>query len=597
MDGMTSLFGDVPALRSRSPRAAMRDRQPDDEIIVVGFAGGGGTCEGIRMALGRSPDEALNHDEDAVSMHAANHPETRHWCQNIWRAEPAEVAAGRPIGLAWFSPDCTHFSKAKGGVPRKKHIRDLAWIAVAYAKLPRHIRPRVLMLENVEEFQTWGPLTDAGHPCPDRRGHTFAAWVAELRRLGYRVEWRESRACIYGAPTIRKRLAVIARCDARPIAWPAATHGAPDDPEVLAGRLLPFRTAASHVIDWSIPCPSIFLTREEARAIGVKRPLEVNTLRRIFAGLKRYVIDHANPFIIPVTHGGDSRTHPIHEPLRTVTTANGGEFALVAPALIQTGYGERAGQAPRALDPHQPLGTVVAGGGKHAVVAPYLSRQFGASVGHGAEEPCGTVTAGGGGKSALVMPWMVQRDTGVVGHPIDSPTSTILNTGSHQMLAAAHLMKLYGTCRDGLHPDQPMPTVTSGGGRGGGHVAAVRAFLTKYYGEGGQDQDCRDPLHTVPTKARFGLVTVAGEPWQIVDIGMRMLTPRELFRAQGFPDDYAIDYGHDGRRFSKAAQIRMCGNSVSPPWAAAHVAANVPELARRSAAVRATLSAATAQAT
>ena len=586
MDGMTSLFGDIPALRSRSPRAAMRDRQPDDEIIVVGFSGGGGTCEGVRIALGRSPDEALNHDEDAVSMHAANHPETRHWCQNIWQAEPALVAAGRPIGLAWFSPDCTHFSKAKGGAPRKKHIRDLAWIAVAYAKLPRHIRPRVIMLENVEEFVTWGPLTEAGHPCPDRRGHTFREWVAELRRLGYRVEWRESRACIYGAPTIRKRLEVIARCDGRPIVWPAATHGAPDDPEVLAGRLLPYRTAAD-IIDWSIPCPSIFLTREEARALRVKRPLETNTLRRIFAGLKRYVIDHADPFIIPVTHGGDARAHAVTDPLRTITTANGGEFALVAPALIQTGYGERTGQAPRALDPHQPLGTVVAGGGKHAVVAPYLSRQFGASVGHGAEEPCGTVTAGGGGKSALVMPWMIQQNTGLIGRDIEEPTSTILNTGSHQMLAAAHLMKLYGTCKDGLHPDQPMPTVTAGGNRGGGHVAAVRAFLTKYYGEGGQDQDCRDPLHTVPTKARFGLVTVAGEPWQIVDIGMRMLTPRELFRAQGFPDSYVIDRGHDGRRFSKAAQIRMCGNSVSPPWAAAHVAANVPELARRNAAVRA----------
>lgn len=614
---MDSLLFDLPTAGSR--RRAIREPSPD-EIIIVGFAGGGGTCEGIKMALGRSPDEALNHDEDAVSMHTVNHPGTRHWCQNIWQAEPAEVAAGRPVGLAWFSPDCTHFSKAKGGVPRKKNIRDLAWIVVAYAKLPRHIRPRVLMLENVEEFQTWGPLTAEGHPCPDQRGHTFAEWVRELRRLGYQVEWKESRASIYGAPTIRKRLSVIARCDGRPIVWPAPTHGAPDDPEVLAGRLLPFRTAASHVIDWSIPCPSIFLTKEEARALRIKRPLEANTLRRIFAGLKRYVIDHGNPFIIPVTHGGDSRAHAINDPLRTVTTANGGEFALVAPhimkyrnnsvghgigeplhtvtcshsdyhpggaaplavvapTMVQVGYGEREGQAPRALDIQQPLGTVVAGGGKHAVVAPYL-----AGLAHGDSggrrtypptDPLTTVQAQGGNQ-AVVMPWMVQQNTGVVGHPIDSPTSTILNTGSHQMLAAAHLTKLYGTCRDGLHPHQPMPTVTAGGG----HIAEVRAFLTKYYGEGGQDQDCRDPLHTIPTKARFGLVTVHGEPWQIVDIGMRMLTPRELFRAQGFPDSYIIDQGHDGRRFSKAAQIRMCGNSVSPPWAAAHIAANVPEMAR-----------------
>ena len=561
------------------PTTSRIHREPSpDEIIIVGFAGGGGTCEGIRMALGRSPDEALNHDEDAVSMHMANHPDTHHWCQNIWQAEPALVANGRPIGLAWFSPDCTHFSKAKGGVPRKKNIRDLAWIVVAYAKLPRHLRPRVIMLENVEEFQTWGPLTEEGHPCPDRRGQTFAAWVAELRRLGYTVEWRESRASVYGAPTIRKRLAVIARCDGRPIVWPAPTHGAPDGPEVLAGRLLPFRTAASHVIDWSIPCPSIFLTKEEARALRIKRPLEANTLRRIFAGLKRYVVNHPNPFIIPLTHQGDARTYPLDEPLRTITAAHRGELALIAPHIMKY----RNDSVGHGID--EPLHTVTCshsdyhpgGAAPLAVVAPFLSRQFGASVGHGAEEPCGTVTAGGGGKSALVMPWMVQQNTGVVGHPIDSPTSTILNTGSHQMLAAAHLTKLYGTCRDGLHPDQPMPTVTAGGG----HIAEVRAFLTKYYGEGGQDQDCRDPLHTIPTKARFGLVTVHGEPFQIVDIGMRMLTPRELFRAQGFPDSYVIDRGHDGRTFSKAAQIRMCGNSVSPPWAAAHIAANVPEMAR-----------------
>lgn len=536
MDGMLFDLAPVPDRPRRAPpvRAHYRQhREPSpDEIIIVGFAGGGGTCEGIRMALGRSPDEALNHDEDAVSMHMANHPETRHWCQNIWQAEPALVAAGRPIGFAWFSPDCTHFSKAKGGVPRKKHIRDLAWVVVAYAKLPPHIRPRVIQLENVEEFVTWGPLTEDGHPCPDRRGHTFAAWVAELRRLGYTVEWRESRACIYGAPTIRKRLAVIARCDGRPIVWPAPTHGAPDDPEVMACRLLPYRTAAD-IIDWSIPCPSIFLTPEEARAIGVRRPLQEATLRRIFAGLRRRVIGHPRPFIIPVTHSGDLRSYSIHDALRTVTTANGGEFALVAP---------------------------------------YLARQFGNSVGHGADEPSGSVMAGGGGKSALVMPWMIQQNTGAVGHPIDVPTSTILNTGSHQMLAAAHLMKLYGTCQHGQPADYPTPTVTAGGG----HIAEVRAFLTKYYGEGGQDQDCRDPLHTVPTKARFGLVTVHG----IVDIGMRMLTPRELFRAQGFPDTYEIERGHDGRKFSKAKQIRMCGNSVSPPWAAAHIAANVPEMAR-----------------
>lgn len=463
---MDGLLFDLPPARSR--RRAIREPSPD-EIIIVGFAGGGGTCEGIRMALGRSPNEALNHDEDAVSMHKANHPETRHWCQNIWQAEPAEVAAGRPIGFAWFSPDCTHFSKAKGGVPRKKNIRDLAWIVVAYAQLPLHIRPRVIQLENVEEFQTWGPLTEEGHPCPDRRGQTFAEWVRELRRLGYQVEWKESRACVYGAPTIRKRLAVIARCDGRPIVWPAPTHGALDDPEVLAGRLLPFRTAASHVIDWSIPCPSIFLTKEEARALRVKRPLEPNTLRRIFAGLKRYVIDHGNPFIIPVTHGGDSRAHAIHDPLRTVTTANGGEFALAAPYLAACGG--RAGQSPpKSVD--DPVNTATTKADQ-VLVTPFLATMRNAAKPFNeADQPTHTVTAGGAGLT-LVAPWMVQQNTGVVGHPIDTPTSTILNTGSHQMLAAAHLMKLYGTCKDGLHPDQPMPTVTTSGGRGGGHIAEV----------------------------------------------------------------------------------------------------------------------------
>ncbi len=572
MDGF--LF-DLPPTRSRR----MTFREPsNDEIIIVGFAGGGGTCEGIKMALGRSPDEALNHDEDAVSMHAVNHPGTRHWCQNIWQAEPGLVAAGRPIGFAWFSPDCTHFSKAKGGVPRKKHIRDLAWIVVAYAKLPKHIRPRVIMVENVEEFSTWGPLRDDGHPDTGRMGETFRTWISELRRLGYQVEWRTSRASQYGAPTIRKRLAVIARCDGRPIIWPEPTHGAPDNPEVLAGRLQPYRTAASHVIDWSIPCPSIFLTKEEAQALRVKRPLEANTLRRIFAGLKRYIIDHANPFIIPITHGGELRSHPVGEPLRTITTAKGGEFALVAPHIMKY----RNNSVGHGID--EPLHTVTCSHSDHhpggaaplAVVTPFLATmRNSAKPFNEADQPTHTVTAGGAGLT-LVAPWMIQQNTGLVGHAIDSPTSTILNTGSHQMLATAHMMKLYGTCRDGQHPDQPMPTVTAGGG----HVAEVRAFLTKYYGEGGQDQDCREPLHTVPTKARFGLVIVHGVPWQIVDIGMRMLAPRELFRAQGFADSYIIDHGHDGRKFSKATQIRMCGNSVSPPWAAAHIAANAPEMAR-----------------
>ncbi len=512
------------------------------EIIVVGFAGGGGSCEGIRDALGRDPEEALNHDPEAVAMHALNHPGTRHWCQNIWQADPHEVAGGRPIGLAWFSPDCKHFSKAKGGAPRSRNVRDLAWVVVAYARLPRHLRPRVIMLENVEEFQTWGPLTADGRPCPARKGETFRRWVGEQRRLGYRVEWRELRACDYGAPTTRKRLFLIARCDGEAIRWPAPTHtapdkllrdgyGHPDDPSYRPIPLKPWRTAAD-IIDWSLPCPSIF---ERAR------PLAEATLRRIAAGTMRYVVTAADPFIIPVTHQGDRRAHGIREPVRTITTAQRGELALVAPHF-STYYGEKRTGEVRGCPADGLLGTQTTEN-RHALVAAFLAKHYGGVVGHGVERPMGTVT-----------------------------------TVDHHSVVAAHLT--HSSSKTGGRGDlrDPLKTVTAGGQ----HAGLVAAFLTKYYGEGGQDQDCRQPLHTVPTVDRFGLVTVrvAGEPYVLSDIGLRMLTPRELFRAQGFPDSYLIDFEHNGRRLPKSSQVRLCGNSVCPPVAAALVAANVPELAR-----------------
>jgi len=587
------------------PAAGARQGSPD-EIILDSFAGGGGASTGIFLALGRHPDVAVNHDAQAVAMHAANHPETEHFCQNVWQVDPHEIAARGPIGLAWFSPDCKHFSKAKGGKPVERSVRDLAWIVVAYAKLPRSHRPRVICLENVEEFTTWGPLGANGRPCPDRKGEEFKRWVAALKRLGYKVEWRELRACDYGAPTIRKRLFLIARCDGKPIVWPEPTHGSPESPDVLDGMRLPWRTAAS-IIDWSIPCPSIFLSREEARALRVKRPLEEATMRRIFNGLRRYVLENGRPFIVPVTHAGDGRCHDSDAPLRTVTTAKRGEFAVVAPYLA--GCGGRAAQSPeRRAD--APMWTMTAKADQ-ILCAPIISRQFGASVGHGVDAPLGTVTAGGGGKSAIVMPyiaglahgysggrreypisdplttvqaqagnqavvmpWMIQQNQGAIGHEIEAPVSTVLRTGSHQMLAAAYLSPFHGA--NGGDPSAPLGTVLAQGF----HHAEVRAFLVKYYGEGGQDQDCRAPLHTVPTKARFGLVTVEGEDYALIDIGMRMLTPRELFRAQGFPEDYVIDFEFNGRKLPKDAQIRMCGNSVCPPIARALVAANVPELAR-----------------
>lgn len=507
-------------------------------LIIDSFAGGGGASVGIKRALGRGPDIAVNHDPEAVGMHAANHPETYHYCQNIWRLDPRDVAQGRKVALAWFSPDCTHFSKAKGGQPVKRHVRDLAWSVILWAE---RARPAVIILENVEEFRDWGPLitVEGGKlmPCPVRKGFTFKRWVRELTKRGYRVEWRELRACDYGAPTIRKRLFLIARCDGEPIVWPAPTHGL---------GLRPFRTAAE-IIDWRLPCPSIFLTREEGRALGVNRPLAAATMARIARGVRRFVLDNADPFIVPVTHAGDDRVHDVAEPVRTITTANRGELALVAPTLVQTGYGERPGQAPRALDLHKPLGTVVGCGQKHALVSAFLA----------------------------------QHNTGMVGHRAAAPVSTIVGKGCTQAVVASTLLSMKGGgVRGGADLRKPAPTITAGGW----HVAEVRAFLVKYYSDGGQDQSAREPLHTVTAKARMGLVTVQGEDFQLADIGMRMLQPRELFSAQGFPADYIIDRMADGAPLTKTAQIRMCGNSVVPDLAEALVRANCAGLARKAAA-------------
>ncbi|WP_342353602.1 DNA cytosine methyltransferase [Acuticoccus sediminis] len=490
--------------------------------------------------------------------------------------------------------NCKHFSKAKGGKPVKRNVRDLAWTVVLWAK---RARPRVIILENVEEFRDWGPLVERAPgvftPCPDRRGETFARWTGELKRLGYKVEWRELRACDYGAPTIRKRLFVIARRDGRRIVWPKPTHGAPDSDGVRSGKLKPWRTAAE-IIDWSIPCPSIFDTAEEIRAkFGIRaiRPLADATMRRIARGVVRYVLTCGHPFIVPVTHHGDLRSHGVTEPVRTQTTANRGEHALIMPHLtkfqtgstgapmdgpvptvtansyvkrpggaaplglvaatmVQTGYGEREGQAPRSLDIQEPLGTQVAGGAKHAVVAAFLA----------------------------------QHNTGVVGHDAREPVSTLTTGGSYgasqQSVVAAHLMNMRGSTRRDGEANDPLWTQTAGGQ----HSALISAFLSKYYGQG-EGAAIDGPMHTDTTKDRFGLVTVEidGATYAIADIGMRMLTPRERFRAQGFPDDYQIDVGRDADgnpvRLTATAQGRMCGNSVCPPLAAALVNANCADLA------------------
>jgi DNA (cytosine-5)-methyltransferase 1 len=505
-----------------------------DELVVDLFAGGGGASTGIEAAIGRHVDIAVNHDPEAVSLHQANHPQTEHHVSNVWEVDPRVVTAGRRIGLLWASPDCTYHSKARGGKPHRdrnkaRRRRGLAGIVVKWVRQlqPTGQHPRVISLENVEEFQHWGPLLEDGTPCPDRRGSSFLRWVAQLRNLGYAVEWRELRACDYGTPTIRKRLFLVARCDGQPIVWPEPTHAA--KPAKGSG-LRPWRTAAE-CIDWRLPCPSIF-ERE--------RPLAEATLRRVARGVMRYVVEAARPFIVRIGqtgHGDSGKVRDIAEPLSTVTSK--AEHCLAVPTLVQTGYGERAGQAPRVPGLDKPLGTVV-GGQKHALVAAFLAKHYGGVVGHGVEQPIGTVT-----------------------------------TTDHHSLVGATIAPLRGTspAHTSVHDvQQPLSTVSAGGT----HHALVAAFLTAYYGSD-QDTPLDDPLHTVTTKPRFALVMVDGVPHEISDIGMRMLQPRELYTAQGFPASYIIDRGADGRPLSKAAQVRMCGNSVCPPLAEALVRANYSE--------------------
>lgn len=469
------------------------------------FAGGGGASHGIRSATGRSPILAVNHDDAAIRMHAANHPETAHETQDIAAVDPARYARRR-VDLLWASPDCTHFSRAKGAQPREQGIRGLAWNILPWV---RATRPRVVFLENVPEFQTWGPLDGEGRPIPERAGADFDAFVGALRLLGYRVAWRVLCAADYGAPTIRRRLYLIARRDADPV-WPEPSHG--------PGRAQPWRTAAE-VIDWTIPCPSIF---------GRKRPLADATLRRIAAGVHRYVLQAARPFVLCITHGG--RVESLDAPLNTTTAAPRGERALIAPALIRIGNGEAPGQRPRTENIAAPLSTVV-GSGKHAIVAAFLAKHY----------------------------------TGVVGQPLDRPIGTVTAV-DHHAAVGVHLVKLYGSAGAGAPVDAPLPTVTGGGQ----HIGLVAAFLTAYYSGGGTAAPLDRPTPTATATARLGLVTVRvdGADYVLADIGMRMLEPRELARAQGFPDDYVLTG-------NKTQQIARIGNSVCPPVAEAIVRANL----------------------
>lgn len=544
------------------------------DCVVDNFAGGGGAGIGVAEGIGRSADAAINHDAEAIAMYKANHPQTHTYQENIWKVDPRAVAQGRRVSLGWFSPDCTHFSKAKGGKPVNKKIRALANVVPRWGKLTDM---DLFILENVEEFQDWGPVLDDGQPCPFRKGFTFRRWWSQLENLGFKMEMRELRACDYGAATSRNRLFIIGRRDGLPIVWP---------PGLFGPNLAPYKTAAEN-IDWTLPVPSIFLTKEEAKTWGryygvrpPRRPLAEATMRRIGRGVWRYVIKNPLPFIIPLTHHGHDRAYPVQGLLPTITAAHRGELALCAPTLIQTGYGEREGQSPRCLNIQDPLGTIVSGG-KHALVAAFLARHYGGHENDGAPLDATLPTITARDHHALIAAH-IQRDFGQsVGHQIDLPLGSITaDGGGKAALVSSHIVKLKGTCRDGHRSDEPLHAIQAGGLRYG----EVRAFLQKY---NGTDQDPRLelPLASVTTKARFGIVEVYGEDWTIADIGMRMLTPRELFDCQGFPHDYIIDpfvtktlRGREvTKRLTATDQVRMCGNSVSPPVARALVAANYYE--------------------
>ncbi|MEW9840552.1 DNA cytosine methyltransferase [Pseudomonas juntendi] len=610
----------------------------DDEIVVDFFCGGGGAGTGLEMGLGRPVTVAKNHSPAAISMHTANHPAARHFTTDVFEGDPDEECQGRAVGWFHMSPDCTHHSQAAGGQPRKREIRNLSWIGLKWAGKKK---PRVISLENVKQILQWGPLiakrdkatgrvmkldgTVAAAdervpvqqqflvPDPKRRGTTWRRFVQLLEGMGYQVEWQIIKACDFGAPTSRERLFMIARCDGQPIVWPEPTHA-----KNPAKGQQKWRTAAD-CIDWSVPSKSIF---------GRKKALADATLRRVAKGMKKFVLDNPQPFIVPIANWSGELAQSADEPLRTVTSwPRGGSFAMASPTLVQTGYGERQGQQPRVPGLDQPLGTVVAGGVKHALSSAVIlpATHQGADRVNDPGEPMPTVTAANRGELMMASPVMIgaggpvyagkpapadqpmgtlmthnhralvtafieQANGGFNTTPAkgaDEPLTTVTNTGSQQRLVTASLATLRRNCV-GRAVDEPVPTMTAGAE----HHALVEyklspeheegalrvaAFLISYYGTENISA-CDSPAPTVTTKDRLGLVTVfvKGTPYVIVDICLRMLQPHELYRAQGFPASYIIDKGADGKPFTKTEQVHMCGNSVSPPPMAALARANDP---------------------
>ena len=599
-----------------------------EEITVDGFCGGGGWSTGFELGICRPVDIGINHDAAAIALHKKNHPYTKHYQCNIFEVDPVEACQGRPVGWAHFSPDCKHFSRAKGAKPVSKKIRSLAWVVVQWAAA---VHPRIISMENVPEFLTWGPCIamrgqhgrllkrinvmlngkeleqtveaapgeNVPHdqrvltPDPKRKGKTFGQFVGHLRKLGYEVEWRELTASDYGAPTSRKRFFLLARRDKKPIVWPEVTHGDPKSIAVQNGDLKPWRTAAE-IIDWTLPCPSIFER---------KKPLAENTLKRIAKGLQKFVLDNPEPFIVQVNHSGDNfRGQSLDVPMPTVTSKHG--FGVVTPYVVgicQQGGGDRVRGA------NEPLYTICTKN-EHCVVTPYIMCNNAENLGRNIQDPVPTITTGN--RNFLMAPTLIQYHTEQSarehrGQVVEMPLQTVdaanryglatafiskyygdgeQGTGSkmdaplgtitaidHNSIAAATLIQFNNHC-DGVDVQKPLPTITAQSN----HFAEVRAMLIKYYGCG-VGQPVTQPLDTITARDRFGLVTVRGVDYQIVDIGLRMLTPRELYNAQGFPPDYEIEVDCYGRAYPKKEQVARCGNAVPPAFATALVRANWPE--------------------
>lgn len=571
----------------------------DDEIVVDFFCGGGGAGTGLEMGLGRPVTVAKNHNPAAISMHTANHPAARHYTTDVFEGDPDEECQGRPVGWFHMSPDCTHHSQAAGGQPRKREIRNLSWIGLKWGGKKK---PRVISLENVKQILHWGPLiakrdkatgrvmkldgTVAAPgervpvhqqflvPNPKRRGITWRRFVHLLEGMGYQVEWRIIKACDFGAPTSRERLFMIARCDGQPIVWPEPTHAKKPSKDQQK-----WRTAAD-CIDWTVPSKSIF---------GRKKALADATLRRVAKGMKKFVIDSPQPFIVPIANWSGELAQSADEPLRTVTSwPRGGSFAMASPVILPATHQG----ADRVNDPAEPLPTVTAANrGELMMASPMMVGTGGPSFSGKpvpADQPVGTLLTQN--HRALVAAFIEQANGGFNTTPAkgaDEPMSTVTNTGSQQRLATASLATLRRNCI-GRAIDEPVPTMTAGAE----HHALLKytlspeheegalrvaAFLVSYYGAS-HASDANEPLPTITTKDRLALVTVyvKGTPYVIVDICLRMLQPHELYRAQGFPASYIIDKGADGKPFTKTEQVHMCGNSVSPPPMAALARANDP---------------------